>query len=157
VRRELRESHPWEKSARASIYVCFVKITCIACSVQTCSMHRYPSAAMSIAANRFSPEPMRIGRGRAVVSNPPRRYRAVAYVGGNDWHTRFRNSLGITLRNTNRAESYCCCRALCRMASDIHQRRHPQSINSETPLHVLSPKKLWLFNSNQLAKLWRRF
>ena len=62
---------------------------------------------------------------RAIVSNRPRRYRAVAYVGGNDWHTRFRNSLGITLRNTNRAESYCCCRALCRMTSDNHQRKHP--------------------------------
>ncbi len=43
----------------------------------------------------------------------------------------------------NRAESYCC-RALCRMASDIHQRKHPQGINTEMPLHVLSPKNLFI-------------
>ena len=58
-------------------YVSFLRITWIASSVETWSVQRYPSSARSMPANRFSPEPMRMGRNAS--------YARTASVRGPSW------------------------------------------------------------------------
>ena len=41
-------------------YLSFLSFTCMASSVATCSVQRYPSSVISMPANMFSPEPRRI-------------------------------------------------------------------------------------------------